>query len=67
MSRSSTRITCRVGVRAAAGVEVVLNPHLHLVGEIGYEYFFNAEAINNGMTTIDPRVPVPVIGIEGRL
>jgi tetratricopeptide (TPR) repeat protein len=51
----------RVGVRGAAGAELVINGHLAVVGEVGYEHFFNTQA------GYDANVLVPLVQITGRL
>jgi tetratricopeptide (TPR) repeat protein len=51
----------RVGVRGAGGVELVINGHLAVVGEVGYEHFFNTQA---GYAA---NVLVPLVQITGRL
>ncbi|MCW5802807.1 MAG: outer membrane beta-barrel protein [Deltaproteobacteria bacterium] len=50
------------GVRAAAGVELVVNGHLSVQGDLGYEHFFGIEG-----TAFDADVFVPTIGVIGRL
>ena len=51
----------RIGVRAAAGAELVINGHLAVVGEVGYEHFFNTQ---DGYAA---NVLVPLVQITGRL
>jgi hypothetical protein len=51
----------RVSVRGAGGVEIALNRHLALIGELGVEYVFNPEP--NVASTLF----VPAIGAAGRL
>jgi hypothetical protein len=51
----------RVGVRGAGGVELVVNGHLAVVGEVGYEHFFNAQ---EGYAA---NVLVPLVQLTGRL
>ncbi|HEY5938460.1 MAG TPA: hypothetical protein VIU61_27605 [Kofleriaceae bacterium] len=51
-----------VGVRGAGGLEVKINGHLSVQGDIGYERFFFVEG-----TRFDDRVWVPTIGVIGRL
>lgn len=51
-----------IGVRGAAGVELVINGHLSVQADLGYEHFFGVED-----TQFDPDVFVPTIGLIGRL
>ena len=51
-----------IGMRIAAGVEIVVNGHISVQGDVGYEHFFG---IAN--TQFEPDVVVPTIGIIGRL
>jgi hypothetical protein len=51
-----------VGVRAAAGVELRINEHFSVQGDLGYEHFFGVED-----TMFEPDVFVPTIGAIGRL
>jgi hypothetical protein len=50
------------GIRAAAGVELVINGHLSVQGDLGYEHFFGVEG-----TPFDADVFVPTLGVIGRL
>ncbi len=64
--KSSTQAS--PGVRAAAGIEVKINGHLSVQGDLGYEHFFNVEGVvYNKMYTLDADVFVPTIGVVGRL
>lgn len=51
-----------VGVRAAAGVELMINEHLSVQGDLGYEHFFGVED-----TMFEADVFVPTVGVIGRL
>ena len=51
-----------VGVRVAGGVELMINEHLSLQGDLGYEHFFNVED-----TSFEADVFVPTLGVIGRL
>jgi len=51
----------RVGVRGAAGFELSINSHLAIVGELGYEHFFNTQ---DGYKA---NVFVPLVQVTGRL
>ncbi|MGE5187325.1 MAG: hypothetical protein ACM31C_34995 [Acidobacteriota bacterium] len=63
---SSTRIA--PGIRAAAGLELEINGHLSVTGDLGVEHFWNVDgAIYKGMYTIDADVFVPTLGVVGRL
>lgn len=52
-----------VGLRAAAGVELRINGHLSVQGDIGYEHFF----VDEQETLFDANVFVPTLGVIGRL
>lgn len=52
-----------IGVRGAAGVELKINGHLSVQGDIGYEHFF----VNEEETLFDANVLVPTLGVIGRL
>ena len=51
-----------VGVRAAAGVELMINEHFSVEGDLGYEHFFGVEE-----TMFEADVFVPTLGVIGRL
>jgi hypothetical protein len=51
-----------VGVRAAGGVELMINEHLSVQGDLGYEHFFGVEE-----TMFESDVFVPTLGVIGRL
>lgn len=51
-----------VGLRAAAGVELRLNGHLSVQGDVGYEHFFVPD--DSGF---EKNVFVPTLGLIGRL
>lgn len=51
-----------VGVRVAGGVELVINAHLSVQGDVGYEHFFGVEE-----TMFESDVLVPTLGVIGRL
>ncbi|MGE0395207.1 MAG: tol-pal system YbgF family protein [Kofleriaceae bacterium] len=52
-----------VGIRGAAGVELKINGHLSIQGDIGYEHFF----VDEEETLFDANVLVPTLGVIGRL
>jgi hypothetical protein len=52
-----------VGIRGAAGVELKINGHLSIQGDVGYEHFF----VNEEETLFDANVFVPTLGVIGRL
>lgn len=56
-----------VGVRGAGGLELMINGHLSVQGDIGYEHFFNVDGVYLHDKTIDTDVIVPTVGIIGRL
>ncbi|MBP6839370.1 MAG: hypothetical protein KA190_18885, partial [Kofleriaceae bacterium] len=51
----------RVGVRGAVGLELTINGHLGVVGEVGAEHFFNPQL------GYEANAVVPVVGVIGRL
>ena len=51
-----------VGVRVAGGVELMINEHLSVQGDLGYEHFFGVED-----TMFEADVIVPTVGVIGRL
>jgi hypothetical protein len=56
-----------LGLRGAAGLELKLNGHISLQGDVGIEHFFNVkDAIVHGKRP-DETVIVPTIGVIGRL
>lgn len=61
MGESSTKLA--IGIRAAAGVELRINGHLSVKGDIGYEHFF----VDENSTGIDANIFVPTLGVIGRL
>jgi tetratricopeptide (TPR) repeat protein len=51
----------RIGGRASGGLELVINGHLAIVGELGYEHFFNSQE------GYKANVFVPLVQVTGRL
>jgi hypothetical protein len=51
-----------VGLRAAGGVELMINAHLSVQGDLGYEHFFGVDG-----TMFEADVFVPTLGVIGRL
>jgi hypothetical protein len=51
-----------VGLRAAGGVELMINEHFSVQGDLGYEHFFGVEE-----TMFESDVFVPTLGVIGRL
>ena len=51
-----------IGVRAAAGLEVVVNGHISVQADLGYEHFWRVS-----MTNFEADVFVPTLGVIGRL
>jgi hypothetical protein len=51
-----------VGVRAAGGVELRINEHLSIQGDLGYEHFFGVED-----TMFEADLIIPTVGLIGRL
>jgi hypothetical protein len=62
MTADETSTKLAIGLRGAAGVELVINGHLSVQGDLGYEHFFGVDAAK-----IDPDIFVPTIGVIGRL
>jgi len=50
------------GVRLAGGLELMINEHLSVQGDLGYEHFFGVEE-----TMFESDVFVPTLGVIGRL
>jgi hypothetical protein len=50
------------GVRVAGGLELMINEHLSVQGDFGYEHFFGVEE-----TMFESDVFVPTLGVIGRL
>ncbi len=50
-----------IGVRAAAGLELMINGHLSVQGDVGYEHFFFVD------DHFEADVFVPTLGVIGRL
>ena len=50
-----------VGVRAAAGIELMINGHMSVQGDLGYEHFFFID------DHYEADVFVPTLGVIGRL
>ncbi|HEU4726977.1 MAG TPA: tetratricopeptide repeat protein [Kofleriaceae bacterium] len=63
LDRMTTTTTTRlaVGVRAAAGLEIMINGHLSVQGDVGYEHFFFVD------DHFEADVFVPTLGVIGRL
>jgi hypothetical protein len=57
--QTTTRLA--VGLRAAAGLELVINGHLSVHGDVGYEHFFFVD------DRFEADVFVPTLGVIGRL
>lgn len=52
-----------IGLRGAAGIELRINGHFSVQGDIGYEHFFVDETTSG----IDANILVPTLGVIGRL
>ena len=57
---TSTRLG--IGVRGAAGIELRINGHLSVKGDVGYEHFFVDDT-----SRFDADILVPTLGVIGRL
>jgi len=51
----------RVGVRVGAGAEILSNPHLSVLSDLGIEHFFNPQS------PYEATVFVPIVGVHGRM
>jgi hypothetical protein len=56
-----------VGIRGAGGIELMINGHLSIEGDVGIEHFFNVSGVYVDEKTLDENVLVPTLGIIGRL
>jgi hypothetical protein len=56
-----------VGIRGAGGIELMINGHLSIEGDVGIEHFFNVSGVYVDEKTLDETVVVPTLGIIGRL
>lgn len=56
-----------VGIRGAGGIELKLNGHLSIEGDVGIEHFFNVSGVYVDEKTLDETILVPTLGIIGRL
>ena len=54
-------------MRGGGGPEVMINGHLRVQADIGYEHFFNVDGVYLHDKTIDTDVIVPTVGVIGRL
>ena len=45
----------------------MINGHLSIAGDVGYEHFFNVSGIYVNEKTLEDNVFVPTLGIIGRL
>jgi len=60
----------RIGVRGAAGLEIVANRHFAFIVEVGVEHMFNPQMeveFGGTLRTIDPTSFIPAIGASARL
>ncbi len=60
-NETSTKLA--VGLRGAIGVELRINGHFSVQGDLGYEHFF----VDPEETHLDANIFVPTIGVIGRL
>ncbi|HET9993588.1 MAG TPA: hypothetical protein VFQ65_33855, partial [Kofleriaceae bacterium] len=56
-----------VGGRLAAGIELKINGHLSVQGDLGVEHFFNVSDVIYKMQTFEATTFAPTIGVIGRL
>ncbi len=61
MGETATKLA--VGLRGAVGVELMINGHLSVTGDVGYEHFF----VDPAETGLDANILVPTLGVIGRL
>lgn len=62
MAGESTETKLAIGARIAGGVEIYINGHLSVQGDLGFEHFWFVEG-----TRFVANVVVPTVGIIGRL
>ena len=55
------------GARAAGGVELKINGHLSVQGDLGVEHFFNVGEVVYKMQTFEETAFAPTLGVIGRL
>lgn len=60
-NETSTKLA--IGLRGAIGVELRINGHFSVQGDLGYEHFF----VDPEETHLDANIFVPTIGVVGRL
>ena len=51
-----------IGARVAGGLEVVVNGHLSIQADLGFEHFWRVS-----MTNFEANIFVPTVGVIGRL
>lgn len=56
-----------VGGRLAGGLEIRINGHLSVQGDLGIEHFFNVDGVEYKMQTFEATTFAPTIGVIGRL
>lgn len=56
-----------IGLRGAGGIELMINGHLSIEGDVGIEHFFNVSGVYVDEKTLDATVLVPTLGVIGRL
>jgi hypothetical protein len=56
-----------IGGRAAVGLELRLNGHMSVYGDLGFEHFFNVNDVVYKMQTFEATTFAPTIGVIGRL
>jgi hypothetical protein len=56
-----------VGVRGAGGIELMINGHVSIEGDVGIEHFFNVDGVFVDSKTLDATVFVPTLGVIGRM
>ncbi len=60
----------RIGIRGAAGLEIVANRHFALIVELGVEHNFNPQSsvmVGNTLRTIEATSLIPALGATARL
>jgi len=56
-----------IGARGAGGLELEINGHFSVTGDLGVEHFFNVSGVVYNNHTIEATVFVPTVGVIGRL
>jgi hypothetical protein len=61
------RTKVALGARVAGGIELVVNAHLSIAGDLGYEHFFDVGGELVGSDHLDADYFIPTLGLIGRM